>query len=196
MSTTPTNSDSSGAQVTSQINGVARDVQSMQTTQIFKDDTGTRRVLLGKGLNGFYGLKVSKTGEDVYEATDSQLIFNSNQNMFKIATTVTGTYTITSGDASANYANFSFAHGQTTKPTVIGSFSNTTDSVSRQLPYLYQAPTSSYFGFSASASVQIYSIDATNINVAVKILDINGTSWLLANTTLSFKFYCLQETII
>lgn len=196
MSTTPTNSDSSGAQVTNQINGVARDLQALQTTQIFKDDTGTRRVLLGKGADGFYGLKVSETGTDVYVAGNDELIFNSDQNMFKIAAVITGTYTITAADASANYANVSFAHGQSVKPTVVGSFINTTDNVSRQLPYIYQAPTTSYYGASGSATVQIYSIDATNINIAVKILDVTGLGWLLENTQLRFKFYCLQETII
>lgn len=89
MSAPPVNSDSSQSAVTNKINDIARDVQALQTTQIFKDDSGTRRVLLGKGANGFYGLKVSKDGKDVYEAANSDLVFNSGQNMFKIAATGT-----------------------------------------------------------------------------------------------------------
>lgn len=67
-----------------QINDMMREVSKRDEIQIFKDDTGTRRVLLGKGKNGFYGLKVSEEGVDVWDATDAQLIFNSDQNVFKI----------------------------------------------------------------------------------------------------------------
>jgi hypothetical protein len=75
------------ASTQTQMNKNILELKNNETTQIFKDDTGTRRVLLGKGENGFYGLKVSKDGEDVFTAGDDQLIFNSTQNVFKIVAT-------------------------------------------------------------------------------------------------------------
>lgn len=79
-----------------QVNDMMRDLSKRERVEIFKDDSGTRRVLLGKGANGFYGLKVSPEGKDVYTATDDELIFNSNQNVFKIVASgtlsVSGSY--------------------------------------------------------------------------------------------------------
>lgn len=71
------------------ISDFMREQEGMKVTQIFKDDTGTRRVLLGKGKDGFYGLKVSQPGVDVYDAGDDELVFNSQQNVFKIVDTDT-----------------------------------------------------------------------------------------------------------
>jgi hypothetical protein len=75
-------SSSSGANNT-QINKLAADVRGSKVTQVFKD-AKDRRVLLGRGKDDFYGLKVSKPGFDVYSASDDNLIFNSNNNVFKI----------------------------------------------------------------------------------------------------------------
>lgn len=75
-------SDLSGTQT--QMNKNILELQNNERTTIFKDDTGTRRVLMGKGPNGFYGLKVSKDTFDVYDAADEDLVFNSGQNVFKI----------------------------------------------------------------------------------------------------------------
>lgn len=55
------------------------ELNNRDSVLIFKDDVGTRRVLLGKG-NDFYGIKVSKTGSDVYSATDDELLFSSSFN--------------------------------------------------------------------------------------------------------------------
>jgi type II secretory pathway pseudopilin PulG len=87
----PVSTDNSNASNLNQVNELARTLKGRQRTEIFKDDAGTRRVLLGKGANDFYGLKVSPEGTDVYDASDDQLIFNSDQNVFKIVATDTVT---------------------------------------------------------------------------------------------------------
>ena len=89
------------ASTQTQMNKNILELKNNETTQIFKDDTGTRRVLLGKGNDGFYGLKVSSEGTDVFTAADDELIFNSNQNVFKIYDS--GTITVTATAASATY---------------------------------------------------------------------------------------------
>lgn len=112
----PLNSANSLTQNLSQATDMFRELFDRQTTEIFKDDTGERRVLLGKGANGFYGLRVSKPGEDVYTAADNELIFNSDQNIFKIVSEVNLSIT-----ASANTNNTTtYAHGLGYTPAVIG----------------------------------------------------------------------------
>lgn len=152
--------------------------------------------------NGFY---VAKPANDVTQVTNAaNFIFNSNQNAFKIAAIVTGSYTVTATDASNAYANFSFDHSLGIAPTVDGSFITTVDSAKRQLPYTYRSSTQSYYTISApggtdhiaSAAVDIYSIDTTSINISIKIFDILGLSWLLGGAVFTFQFYCRQETIV
>lgn len=80
MSVTPVNSSSSQAAVANTINSIAQELEAMKNVQIFKDDTTTRRVLLGKGADGFYGIKVSKENSDVFSAADDDLLFSSSFN--------------------------------------------------------------------------------------------------------------------
>ena len=57
-------------------------------TKLIKDDSGTERLLTGYQQGGFsngsVGIKLSQPGVDVLSATDEQLIFSSDFNMFKI----------------------------------------------------------------------------------------------------------------
>ncbi len=107
MTNVPLSGDVSSNQVTTTVNGVIRDLEAMQTTQVFKDDTGQKRVLLGKGANDFYGLKVSAAGVDVHTATNSQLVFNSNQNVPKIVASGTTTLTAIAGTSVATAVDLS-----------------------------------------------------------------------------------------
>lgn len=93
------------ATVVSDVNQNILELKGREVTEIFKDDSGTRRVLLGKGANGFYGLKVSPEGTDVYTAADDELIFNSDQNVFKIVETGTATVPLISMGAGVSNAS-------------------------------------------------------------------------------------------
>lgn len=93
----PLNSGNSLTQNFGQATDMFRDLFGREVTEIFKDDAGTRRVLLGKGANGFYGLKVSPESVDVYTAADDDLVFNSSQNVFKIVDSGTVTIPVISG---------------------------------------------------------------------------------------------------
>lgn len=86
MSVTPVNSSSSQAAVANTVNNLAKELESTKSVQVFKDDTGTRRVLLGRGEGGFNGLKVSQPGFDVTTAANNELVFNSDFNVPKIVT--------------------------------------------------------------------------------------------------------------
>lgn len=111
--------------VINKINQNIGELKTQDVTKIFKDDTGVRRVLLGKGKNGFYGLKVSQEGIDVYDASDDDLVFNSSQNVFKIvgeATLTTGTVagTATAGQVSLTVDLTALTHGLGYTPAVFG----------------------------------------------------------------------------
>ncbi len=108
--------DVSNEDVVNNINNVVRELNNRDTVQVFKDDTGTRRVLLGKGKDGFYGIKVSQEGSDVYDASDDDLVFNSNQNVFKVV--ATGNTTIPSFDSTTGYSSVTVPHGQNHIPLV------------------------------------------------------------------------------
>lgn len=173
-------SDNSNAQNMNQINDLARDVQSKERVQIFKDDAGTRRVLLGKGLNDFFGLKVSPEGVDVYDATDSQLIFNSDQNIFKIVSSGT-----TSLSQPANTASVTVVvpHGQSAPPAVTAYLQDSTDYFPLPLSFINSGATT----LDLLQYISFY-VDSTNITFYC-------TSPLTFGAhTYSIKYYILQET--
>lgn len=86
----------------SMMTGIHRGVQYLGGKNIYSDsenrrivteDNSDKRVFLGKigdGAND-WGMKVSQEGVDVASATDSQLVFNSANNLFKIVDTGTAT---------------------------------------------------------------------------------------------------------
>ena len=111
----PFNSKSSNPTNWNQVNILAKDVGKSKVTQIFNDQTD-RRVLLGKGKSDFYGLKVSKPGFDVYDAGDDDLIFNSDNNVFKIVLSGVTTISVAAFDT---YEEVNVAHGLGYAPLVV-----------------------------------------------------------------------------
>lgn len=180
--------------VVNQMNQNIAQQNTSQLVDIFKDETGTRRVLSGKGKNGFYGFKVSQPGIDVYEALDNQLIFNSDLNVFKYITNGTQTVTVAAG---------SYARGVTLGTAVIPHGLSTTPAFLLYVtmpnfgvigPYLSNAPAYSYVdtGTNVFASTVSYgTIDSTNLTLRVVNL---YSSITFGNAfTWTFKFYILQE---
>lgn len=45
-------------------------IENINRTQIFKDDTGTPRIIIGRFPNGEYGIIMSKPGKNVLEYED------------------------------------------------------------------------------------------------------------------------------
>ena len=153
------------------------DLKGKETTQIFKDDTGTRRVLLGKGKDGFYGLKVSEPGVDVFDADDNDLYFNSSQNTFKIV--ATGTLDVTCNSATTQ-GTASVAHG-------LGYIPAYDAYISSGLDY-FKTPWT-LFGV-ATADLVTYDLYVTETDVVGRITVKNPGLTHQA----TFKYYLLQET--
>lgn len=66
------------------------------------------RVILGN-LGSVYGLKVSKPGIDVTTATDSQLLFNTQNNFLR--TIITGTISLGAGTTTSTTVNLGATYG-------------------------------------------------------------------------------------
>lgn len=201
MATNPINSSSSPEGVASAVNSVIRDIQGMQSVQIFNDDTGTRRVMLGRGSGGFYGLKVSQEGIDVYDASDSQLVFNSNNNVFKIVSSGTlnvpemSTTLFSTNTYTASVQSQFVDHNLGYTPAVIGFITNSSQSVFLPMPYVNIASGGTGGGIGVYdwrlvvTNTQVYALGGateyggafsggTNANKEAKII----------------KYYLLQET--
>jgi hypothetical protein len=125
---------------------------------------------------------VAQDGVDVQQATDGQMIFNSNNAV------VVGSYKVTIG--SDQYYSFSIAHNLGYEPSIqSASFYSSFDGLTRPLPFVL--PSDSVTGFAnLGATLTIYSVDTTNINLVLAIMDATGLSFFLTNTVLNFKFLC------
>lgn len=158
----------------------------------FFDNSGIGLAQFGKYADGTTALKVAKAGVEVATATNDQLIFNSNQDVFKIVksgTASTASVTATPGGAGQwayNTSNVIIAHGLTFTPLVVGDFLQ--GSLYGVIPNTVAAmvvANSPYF-----LTVGIVA-DATNINITATVLTLTGAYTLPA---LTVKYYLLQET--
>lgn len=195
MSTAKVSGDASNGQIANSVNSLIRDVEGMQTTQIFKDDAGTRRVLLGRGANGFYGLKVSEDGIDVFDAADEDLVFNSNNNVFKIvssgfinspAVTIAAPGAGNFGTDTQYSANVS--HGLGYAPIVLGFTAD--GGYYKPLPLAGSTAGSATSAFWQELFVVA---DATNVYVGYHIMTY-GQAISAAAGFYRVKYYLLQES--
>lgn len=162
-------------------------LENLNVIQIFKDNDGVPRVLLGRRSDEIYGLFVSKVGIDVTKATDDQLVFNSNQNTLKIITTDTLVLTRNAGSSSAS----SVVPAPTTGTAFFAW--GTLASVSPNLTYPL-----SYFSPSATGTMlwgvrAFYDASAGAVKFIAESYDAGTTA---TAQTFNIKYYLLQETLI
>lgn len=169
-----------------QMNKNILELKNNETTTIFKDDTGTRRVLLGKGADGFYGVKVSEAGKDVYSASDDELVFNSGQNVFKIVQT--GEITVTHA-ASSTQDKVEINHGLSYTPAYL-AFTVTEDGYYQQAPYtLFKSSGvdvgKTYVAYDAYVNDTVFGCRVSTNSVSSRFAD---------TYDVIFKYYLLQES--
>lgn len=124
--------------MTAAINDMFRQVEAENRTKIIKDETGVNRIIIGRGPDGKYGLRVSMPTKDVLKSENNDLVFNSNQNTFKIVHT--GTLNLTSsGDL---YSSAEYAHNLGFVPSfmayyvdIAGAGPNAGEHFGQQLPF-------------------------------------------------------------
>lgn len=187
-------SDLSG--VVNDMNQNILEMKNREITEIFKDEAGTRRVLLGKGADDFYGLKVSKTGYDVYTANGTQLIFNSDTSLLKIAEEGTVTSPAIAAP-SAGSSNSSTAEVTTSVISSDGTIPPVLFFLSGHRPLPYQTlitNTASPYGYTIGHTIYGNATLSGSNEVIVSILAFNAHP---GNALAAFDitYYVLQETI-
>lgn len=181
----------------SQINDMVRDLNKRERVSIFKDDAGVRRVLLGKGANGFYGLKVSQEGQDVFTAEGDDLVFNSDNNLFKIVSsgTIIAPAVTTVGDGTNTYSGSgatSVAHGLSFTPLAI-AFVEVSAAQYSLMPYTETTSASVPSGGIVSEFFRL-TTSSTNIEVLHSVVSyspgVSGGTYSGAN----IRYFLLRET--
>lgn len=145
----------------------------------FSDDTVPRLLMDADSM------KISQPGYDVTTATDDQLIFNSDQNMFKIVTTNTATITKA---ANASNGTTTIAHGLSYTPIVTAYIND--GGLYRMLPHFSLLDD----GTSSMKILRAYRAwsDATNIYLSETTA---STGSAYTNTdSVDVRYYLLQET--
>jgi hypothetical protein len=140
--------------------------------------------LFGQDAAGNIAIKVAKAGFNVLTATDDQLIFNSNQDMFKIKTSGTGSMTVPSSGTGGWGNHITIPHGLSYVPAVMGFVKVFRDD---ELTGDFWFPAIPAPGGSEQQSI---AADATNIYLIAIVDDI--TAWY--GHVFSFRYYILQET--
>lgn len=190
----PLNSASSQAAITNAINDISRDLKNKESVQVFKDDTGQRRVLLGKGKDDFYGLKVSQPGFDVFEASDDELAFNSNNNVFKVVASgeleiPAFTVVIPAGTANDGVASVTYTHDLGYIPSVMAFFAE--GGTRSPIPATEVGIT----GPNDVSTFEVYPIvddEILTIFAVFAAYSTAGTS--ITNSPITIKFYLFRET--
>lgn len=164
--------------------------------QVIPGSDGNPQVLMGNQAtfgNGFFVAKPAKNIVTITSADD--LIFNSNQNTFKIVSTLSGNFpsvtTIPAGGAgtfASNTAVSSIAHGLSYLPAFIAYMK--VGNEYQLVPLRNEYGTGVQFAF-----VTLYvTVDSTNVNLYTTLTTYGAGSQTFTSTY-SGKIYLLQETI-
>lgn len=184
--------------IVNQVNQNIAQLKVQDVTNIFKDDTGTRRVLLGKGKDGFYGMKVSQAGTDVYDGADEDMVFNSDNNLFKIALTGTTSLTPPASWDRGDEQVATIPHGLSYKPAFLVYVENPNISgAGYYVPGLSIVPSTIHLIASYDVVFASFAyVDETNLYINLQYFNSAGSSPAAGFDifTWNYKYYILQET--
>ena len=146
----------------------------------FSDDSVPRLLMNSTSM------KISQDGVDVTTATNNQLIFNSDQNMFKIALSGTASIVVPAGANQTGTATVTHNLGQS--PLVFGTVTLTPGLSSEimQFPGAYYV----WDGVSRNVPRLVFEYFATDTNTLTLQIRSDG----FASGTFTVKYYILQET--
>lgn len=156
---------SSGQQVTDSLNGKLTFEQDKNRIVGRDANNVPRLLILADGTE--FAMKVSKAGSNVLTATGNNLIFNSGQNIFKIASSASvtapvATATMTASTMAYGTATTTIPHGLSYAPNVIGVVTEFVGAAQgRPMPFIVTS------GSNTIQIIQNYQVgaDATNIYV-------------------------------
>lgn len=199
------------------INNNFRELDSEVVTKVFKSAGNINALIegrlpnnLGYGLlftrpnntvaiaiyideNGNPVLKVSKDGEDAVTGNDDELIFNSQQNVYKVLDSDSITNTVVGTLASGATQTESKAHGLTYTPRING-FINGTGSTHLTAGEYYQTPHMVPINTGTYEPGLIYRMRVDATNVYADIVNYSSVGIGSIGTTI-FDYDLLQESI-
>lgn len=149
--------------------------------------------LFARDKYGDTSLKIAQANTEVATASDSQLVFDSRRNLFKIITTATATFNVsslTSGSTSSSVV----PHGLNTVPAVI-AFVNGTGSTYLTANKYYSVPTTVPVAIGGKYEAGInywFQVDSTNITFNVS--NYTSLSPITDIGTANFRYYVMIET--
>lgn len=161
-----------------------KQIESENRTKIIKDENGNERIILGRYSNGKYGMKVSPAGINVQDATDDELIFNSDNNIFKIVQKGTTTLASPNSIGSSTFVNVPFTLG--TKPIVFAFVAFSAGGTRFPMPYIEPI----IIGANAGKVSHQVAYEVITDNITFFWRDITVATNLTAHIT----YYILQET--
>jgi hypothetical protein len=163
-------------------------------------EEGKGRLLAFDGSNnlGLFGyddagqvvVKIAKSGFDANSAGDSDLIFNSNQNVFKIVEKLSFAFSISSG-AGGSTNTLIYTHNLGYEPLIFGAATVTGGgnlsaiNGTIMLPYLLPGLSSGIGNISASLGIS---------KITTTEIWINYLIYLNSSLSGTFNLYVLQET--
>lgn len=163
-------------------------ISALKQNIIYSDPTTqTPRIIAGLLPDNSYGMWVSKPGVDATTASSTDLIFNSNQDIFKIVQTDT----VSVDFISSPFSVFTLAHGLDFAPIPVAFLTDVTDgTASGNFPFPTNLSvtvdlTDGFIKVGASLNV---AADATNVYFEC----VNALGIDLG--TFDIKYYLLQES--
>ena len=168
---------------------VSPDGLKFRERQLLAQQDGDNKAVFGflESTNKF-GLKVAKAGYDVLTATDSQLIFNSEQNVFKIVQTGTTSVTVPAGYSDSVPYTASVAHGLGVAPAILAYVQSTSAAIGGAQGSPLPVIVNTSFPFAYAGLVDC-SVTTTTV-----VFTVAGTVAGQLNGIWTFRYYLLQET--
>lgn len=152
---------------------------------------GTLGRLLATSRDGQFSLRISQAGKEVATATDEELIFNSDRNLFKIIDTKTGKVTVSWVGASPGPIQTftkTIAHGQSNTPAILAFANDPTEAAGTYRPLPYDVVAYDGVARMGIAARMTYSVNQVDLKFTVQ------TTTNLVNGDWPFRYYILQET--
>lgn len=160
---------------------------------LIKDASGNNSIAMYVDANGDPVMKVAKAGEDAVTGGDEDLIFNSAQNVFKIAQSGTATIAVPASMVSLQVASTTVTHNLGYKPAIIAYITGGT-AWGTSPNQMLMMPFSSEYIVAGSTRGFFYT-DAYTTDTTAVFRHTNKTT--VTDTTggsVEIKYYLLQET--
>jgi hypothetical protein len=180
------------AQVNAMINKNFAEIDNENVKKLFYDENGVPSIIIGIQQDGKSRIKVAKAGYDVTTAADSELAFNSSQNVFKIVQTGTGSFT---KPANTVVASTTITHNLGFQPAFVAYWWDTDTTVYYEsIPSMSVMQSGAYAGLIANSTscraddtVFYVQMDTPNWGAGSNPLYVNAAN-------IGFRYYLLQET--